>query len=293
MVGPHGDRARRGRRHRPFPRLPDPLASGLRRLPLERPGPGGGDQRATPGGRQKVDSLSQSYDTALQKVQQLNAALAETRAAITKDQQRVAVDQRNLRRDTLDAYTTDGGSSGFQSMFGGGGEKAVVTNEYRSVASGNISNAVDALNVAETQLTAQQGQLQATQCQANAALAQASSSPQQAEATMVAQEATLAKVKGQIATLVAQQQAAEQAAQSAAFQKRVARQRGRRRSRPADPTGSRPTVRVTPRPPQHRLCPLFRPPVGRPRRWPRPRARSACPTSGAGRRPASASTARA
>jgi cell wall-associated NlpC family hydrolase len=171
---------------------------------------------------QKVDALSQSYDTALQKVQQLNAALAQTRAAIGTDQARVGVDQKNLRQDALDAYTTDGGSSGFQSMFGGGGEQAVVTSEYQSVATGNITNAVDRLDQAESRLTAEQGQLQSTQSQATAALAQASASRQQAEATVAAQEATLAEVKGQIATLVAQQQAAEQAAQYAAFQKRVA-----------------------------------------------------------------------
>jgi cell wall-associated NlpC family hydrolase len=171
---------------------------------------------------QKVDALSQSYDTALQKVQQLNAALAQTRAAIGRDQQRVTVDQRNLRQDALDAYTTDGGSAGLDSMFSGGGEKAVVTSEYRAVATGNVSNAVDRVSQAESRLTAEQSQLQSTQSQATAALAQTAAARQQAEATVAAQEATLAEVKGQIATLVAQQQAAEQAAQYAAFQKRVA-----------------------------------------------------------------------
>jgi len=188
----------------------------------------------------RVDALSQSYDVALQKVQQLNAALAQTRASIGKDQQRVALDQKNLRRDALDAYTTDGGSSGLQSMFGGGGEKAVVTGEYRSVAADNISNAVDRLNQAESRLTKEQGQLQATQAQATTALTQASASRQQAETTVASQEATLAKVKGQIATLVAQQQAAEQAAQYAAFAKRVAAANA---ARPKS-TGSAPTVTV-------------------------------------------------
>ncbi len=171
---------------------------------------------------QKVDALSQSYDAALQRVQQLNGQLAQTRISIGKDKQRVAIDQRNLRRDALDAYTSDSGSSGLQTMFGGGGQKAVVTNEYRSVASGNISSAVDRLGQAESRLTAEQGQLQATQSQATVALTQASTSRQQAEATVADQQATLATVTGRIATLVAQQQAAEQAAQYAAFQKRVA-----------------------------------------------------------------------
>ena len=141
-------------------------------------------------------------------------------------------------------YTSDGGSSGFDSIFGGGGEKAVVTSEYRSVATGNISNAVDSLNQAESRLTAEQTQLQATQSQATAALAQASAARQQAEATVAAQEETLAKVKGQIATLVAQQQAAEQAAQYAAFQKRAAAANAAAAARA--PIGSAPTAVSSP-----------------------------------------------
>jgi cell wall-associated NlpC family hydrolase len=171
---------------------------------------------------QRVDTLSQTYDTALQRVQQLNASLLRTRAAIAQEQQRVGVDRRHLRNDAIKDYVTGGSTSDLQSLFGAAGERAVVTKEYESVASGNITGAVDNLEGAESRLNLQQGALQATQSQANAALAQAAASRQQAQATVAAQEATLARVTGQIATLVAQQQAAEQAAQYAAFQKRVA-----------------------------------------------------------------------
>jgi cell wall-associated NlpC family hydrolase len=171
---------------------------------------------------QKVDTLSQAYDAAQQTVQQLNASLAHTRAAIGQDKQKVAVDRVDLRHDAVDAYMSAGDDSGLQTLFGGTGEKAVATTEYRSVATSNISGAVDALNGAETRLSAEQTRLQSTQSAAVAALAQVSASRQQAQATVSAQEATLAEVKGQIASLVAQQQAAAQAAQFAAFKKRVA-----------------------------------------------------------------------
>jgi cell wall-associated NlpC family hydrolase len=171
---------------------------------------------------QRADALSQTYDNALQAVQQIDTSLAQTKAAIGADEQKVGTDRRNLRKDAVDAYVSGGGDTSLQSMFGGTGQKAVIAGEYRAVASENISGAVDALNVAETHLSAQQSQLQVSEGQANAALAQASASRQAAEATVAAQEATLAQVKGQIATLVAQQQAAQQAAQYAAFTKRVA-----------------------------------------------------------------------
>jgi cell wall-associated NlpC family hydrolase len=171
---------------------------------------------------QSVDALSQSYDAALQTVQQINTSVARTKAAIGHDVKLVAVDRRNLRKDAVNAYMSDGDDGSLQFMFGGTGQKTVVTNEYRSVASQNITGAVDTLNTAEGRLAAEQSRLQSSQVQANAALAQVSASRQAAEATVAAQQATLSEVKGQIATLVAAQQAAQQATQFAAFKKRVA-----------------------------------------------------------------------
>lgn len=186
---------------------------------------------------QKLDALSQSYDTALQTVQQINASVTRTKAAIGHDARLVGVDRRNLRKDAVEAYMSDGDNGSLQSMFGGSGQKSVVTNEYRSVASANITGAVDTLNSAEARLGAEQSRLQASQTQATAALAQVSASRQAAQSTVAAQEQTLSEVKGQIATLVAQQQAAEQAAQFAAFKKRLA-------SIPAPKAASAPTAKA-------------------------------------------------
>jgi cell wall-associated NlpC family hydrolase len=76
--------------------------------------------------------------------------------------------------------------------------------------------------VDEARLNVRQSQLQATEAQAQAALADVTASRQAAQATIASQEATLSRVTGQIATLVAAQQAQEQAEQYAAFQKRIA-----------------------------------------------------------------------
>jgi peptidoglycan DL-endopeptidase CwlO len=171
---------------------------------------------------QKVDALSQTYDGTLQTLQSVNASLAKTRTAIAVDKQQVGVDRKNLRHDAIVAYESDGDDTGLQNLFGGTGATAVVTNEYRAVASQNITGAVDNLNLAQGRLTSEQSRLETSQSEANAALTSASASRQAALATVAAQEQTLAQVKGQIATLVAAQQAAEQAAQYAAFKKRVA-----------------------------------------------------------------------
>ena len=129
--------------------------------------------------------------------------------------------QANLRSQALQDYMSGGSDSGLEQLFTSGGEQSSVTGEYQNVASGNVSNAIDRLNRAEETLTDQENQLQATQAQAQAALAEAATAKQGAQTELADQQATLSKVKGRIATLVAQQQAAEAAQQAAAFQAKV------------------------------------------------------------------------
>jgi len=169
----------------------------------------------------RVDAISQQFEAAQGRVQQLDAQINQIRNTIVADQAQVQTDQTNLRRQAINAYMSGGNNTGLESLFAAGGQNSIVANEYRSVASGNISNSIDGLNVAQKTLTAQQQQLQLTESQAQAALSAVASARQEAQAAVASQEATLARVKGQIATLVDQQQAADEAAQHAAFVARV------------------------------------------------------------------------
>jgi cell wall-associated NlpC family hydrolase len=125
---------------------------------------------------QKVDELSQSYDTALQIGAPDDASLSRTKAAIAQDSRLVA-STAGTSATTPSTPTCPGATPALQSMFGGTGEQTVVTDEYRSVASENISAAVDTLDAAESRLSTEQSKLQSTQAQANAALAQAEHQP--------------------------------------------------------------------------------------------------------------------
>jgi cell wall-associated NlpC family hydrolase len=137
-------------------------------------------------------------------------------------------------------------SSDIQTLFSSGGEQAAVAGEYQSVASGNISGAIDALGVAQSHLAAQQNQLQVAESQSQAAVDQASTAKQTAQATVANQQATLSRVTGQIATLVAQRQAAQAAASHAAFLARVAAEAAPPKvnnpTRTSDPTRPRPVL---------------------------------------------------
>jgi cell wall-associated NlpC family hydrolase len=172
----------------------------------------------------KLDVLSQQYEAAQAKVGALQAQITQTKATIAADQDAVAADQANLRAQALEAYMTGGDASGLENLFTPAGNQAAAS-EYRSVASGNVSNAVDALHVAETKLSDQQNQLQGSENQAAAALAQVDASRRAAEATMGSEQSALRSANGQVAALIAQQQAAEEAAAHAAYLARLAAQR--------------------------------------------------------------------
>ncbi len=172
--------------------------------------------------QQSLDTTSQQYDAAEQQVQQVGQQIAQLQSTVDSDRVHVAADTASLRQESVAAYMSGSSDSDLQTLFSTGGEQATVTGEYQSVASGDISNAIDALGVAQAQLAAKQSQLQSAQSQDQAALAQAASAQQAAQATVANQQATLARVQGEIGTLVAQRQAAQLAASHAAFLAREA-----------------------------------------------------------------------
>ena len=174
--------------------------------------------------QQRLDTTAQQYDAAEQQVQQVDQQITQIQSDVDQDRSQVATDTSDLRQAAVASYMSGTSDSDLQTLFSAGGDEATIAGEYQSVASGNISGAIDALSVAQTHLAAQQGQLQSAQSQAQTALTQASDAHQAAQATIADQQATLARVQGQIGTLVAQRQAAQAAASHAAYLARVARE---------------------------------------------------------------------
>jgi peptidoglycan DL-endopeptidase CwlO len=172
--------------------------------------------------QQSLDTTSQQYDAAEQQVQVVGQQISQLQSTVDSDRVHVTADTASLRQESVAAYMSGSSDSDLQTLFSTGGEQATVTGEYQSVASGNISNAIDALGVAQAQLAAKQSQLQSAQTQDQTELAQAASAQQAAQATVANQQATLARVQGEIGTLVAQRQAAQLAASHAAFLARAA-----------------------------------------------------------------------
>ena len=176
--------------------------------------------------QQLLDTTSQQYDAAQQQLQQVGQQITQIEAGVARDRTQVTDDTANLRQEAVATYMSGTNDNSLQTLFTSGGEQASVAGEYRAVASGDISGAIDALDVAQTHLATQKGQLESAQAQDQAALSQAAGAQQSAQATVGNQQATLSQVKGQIATLVAQRQAAQLAASHAAFLARAAASKG-------------------------------------------------------------------
>lgn len=165
----------------------------------------------------RLDIASQELDAAQQKVQQLQQQQASVQAQIATAKEQVGADAAALRQQALIAYMTGATGSSLSSLFSTGGEQASATQEYTAVADGTLGTDIDRLHRAQTLLGADQQTLATDAHQAQQALAAAESAQQAAAAAQAAEQATLDGLNGQIATLVAQQEAAEQAAQEAAF----------------------------------------------------------------------------
>jgi peptidoglycan DL-endopeptidase CwlO len=193
--------------------------------------------------------FSEQYDQAQIRVQQLDQQLTLTRVQITQTRVRVTSARDDLRQQAIRDYTSDGSTTGLEQLFAPDGEQSSIVQEYQQVASGNAAAAIDRLNRTESVLNAQETALQTTESAARAALAASQSARQGAQAALANQQATLSRVTGQIATLVAQQQAAEAAAQAAAFQARVAAQRTASNGpQPSVSNGPQPSVSNGPQP---------------------------------------------
>jgi cell wall-associated NlpC family hydrolase len=186
---------------------------------------------------QQLEILSQRYDAAEQQVQQLTSQMSQIEAQITVTKKRVVTAQAKLRQQALYAYM-NGTELGIEDLFTGDGPQETLATEYRSVAAGRLSTAIDSLHVAQAALSTQRTQLQTTESHAQAAATEAYSAQASAQSTEEQQTQTLNQVKGQIAVLVAQQEAAEAAAQEAAFQARVAAAAAQTRAEAADQASS-------------------------------------------------------
>jgi len=170
----------------------------------------------------RMSALSQQYDAAASRLQQINSNIAVTKATIAADQKQVSTDRTRLSKAAIANYVSDGSASGANPIFSGNEKTAGAALEYNQIAQGDINLAVANLHTAENTLNAQQAQLQGQQTQAQQAVDTEQAAVNQNVQEVQAQKNALAQENGQIATLVRQQQVQQAQAAAQLVQTRVA-----------------------------------------------------------------------
>ncbi len=170
----------------------------------------------------QLEATGQQYDAAQYHLSQINGQISATKQQIATDQAKVAKDIATLRKASVNAYVTDGSAATQNPLFAQNQQVLGSMQVYNSVAEGDLSTAVANLHTDQTQLNTQQDQLQTQQSNAQDQVDAAQQAKQQESQLEQQQQGELSQDTGQIATLVAQRQAAEAAAEQAATQARLA-----------------------------------------------------------------------
>ena len=162
----------------------------------------------------QMSALSQQYDAARVKLDQVDSDIATTKAAIAVNQAQVSKDKTILEKAAIANYVSDGAAASENPIFSNNEKTIGAATEYNQIASGDINQAVANLHTAENKLAAQETQLATQQGQAQSAVSTEQAAVAQNQQVVQDQSSALAQENGQIATLV-QQQAAAEAAQAA------------------------------------------------------------------------------
>jgi len=170
---------------------------------------------------QRIDALGQQYQGDLAHKAALDQQISATQAKINQARAQVASDQLTLKKAAVNAYVNGDSAATQNPLFSGSQEGITAAHEYSQVAEGDLGTAVDNLNTAQNQLNVQQNALQTQQDQVAQAASSAQAAQSQAQSLESQQQGALGQVKGQIATIIAQQQAAAAAAAQAAAQARL------------------------------------------------------------------------
>lgn len=165
---------------------------------------------------QQIDALDQRYQADLAKKAAIDHQIVVTTSQIGHSLSTIGKDKSTLHKAAIEAYVTGGTSASATAIFSGSQTSAMDSSVYDQVVTGDLNTAMADLHTAVTQLDSQRKALKTEDSQAAQAISTARAAYQQAQTLETQERAALNQVKGQIATLIAEQQAAARAAAEAA-----------------------------------------------------------------------------
>ena len=172
----------------------------------------------------QLDILGEQYNGAVIRLQQLTTEEAQVSVAMATTDRAVDATRSALKDQALMAYVTGGGPltpyASSSSI-----NDATVKAAYAEIIAAGEKRAVASYRAALALQGRQAAQLAGARAQAAITLRDIRSDQTAADTTLAAQRQALSQVKGQLAVLVAQAQAARQRAEQAAVQASLASQR--------------------------------------------------------------------
>jgi peptidoglycan DL-endopeptidase CwlO len=170
----------------------------------------------------KISALSEQYDGAQLKLKTAQQAVADAATRIEATKAETARLQKLVKQRAASVYRQAVSGSGFAQYDLSNQSQLEVRNKYADIASQNDDALVGQLVVAKEQLTEQKAAAEQAQAAAQQERDQIAQSKSAIEAANAQQQQLLSQVKGQLAQLIAQEQARRAAAAAAAARARFA-----------------------------------------------------------------------
>ncbi len=163
----------------------------------------------------RVGVLGQRYDEAHVKLERLNNLIVNTKTVVASIQRRVSRGSAALRADAVFVYVTNGAAASGNPLFASPSTNLGALNVYSKLAQGDIATTLANLANYRLELTQERSILTNQDREAGAVERAAAQSFHEAQGLQASLQRSLRQVKGQIATLISEQEAAAAAASRA------------------------------------------------------------------------------
>jgi cell wall-associated NlpC family hydrolase len=159
----------------------------------------------------QVSVLAEKYNQARNKVAEVDGSVAKTQTDVARSDERLQEVRGRLAQAAVVAYMHGGSISMISALSRGGSSDMVVRTQYLRVTAADQRRVIGELRSAREDFLAHKAQLEAEQKEARAAAASAAQASRAAADAEASQRAVLNKVNGDLATLVAAEQARREA----------------------------------------------------------------------------------
>jgi peptidoglycan DL-endopeptidase CwlO len=196
---------------------------------------------------ERISQLDEQYNRAQLNLSSTQSALAKAQADLAAANQRFAEVRGHLSEAAVTSYMHGGNTSMVEELVKSNGSDLAVRKQYVEAAAADQNSALDALKAARQDLEANQARLSASAKNAKDAASKLAAQKSAIDQAVAAQQSTLSKIKGDLAQLIADQQARQAADASRRAAGELAARQSARPSR--GPAGSKAAAPIGPPPP--------------------------------------------